>query len=179
MEIFSAIETIDSAQKSFLRNNSSPSTNPPAQNTPCPLITYNRIRICLVSDSILYFTYIKHTILTAPFRTHETKEEQMSLLEEFSKMNLQFKRVLEESNIENSYFSVSDQKSIIYTRRELQKNMIAEKEVGFLTTRDTSVLTPRDANVLTVRDTNVTCQMPQSNKIKYDFSFGQLATRDI
>lgn len=113
MEIFSTIEAMDAEQKRYLKIVAAE----PDSKSASPLIIYNRIRICLIADLILYFTYIKHVILTAPLRTQEIKIEQISLVEEFSKISLQFKKVLYESNIENSYFSIAEQKSIINTKR--------------------------------------------------------------
>lgn len=64
MEIFSTIEAIDSEQKRY----SKLIVSDPETKSVSPLIIYNRIRICLIADLILYFTYIKHAILTAPLR---------------------------------------------------------------------------------------------------------------
>ena len=64
MEIFSTIEAIDIEQKKYSKLLLTESD----VKSISPLIIYNRVRICLVADLILYFTYIKHAILTAPLR---------------------------------------------------------------------------------------------------------------
>lgn len=65
MEILSTIEAIDGEQKKHLKGLSTQTDSKSAS----PLIIYNRVRMCLIADLILYFTYIKNAILTAPLRT--------------------------------------------------------------------------------------------------------------